>query len=164
MSSSLADSPLAAYCAAVEAGDLGRLRACLAPQVTLKSPITDRFEFVGVDQVLDVMADVFAVVSDRRLHEACGEGRERVLKGGGVVGGVALEESLHVRLGDDGRVERIELFIRPLPGLTALAAALGPRVARRRGPAQAVAVKAMMAPLAFATRHGERAGVRLARP
>lgn len=165
MSSSLAvDSPTAAYRAAIEAGDLAALEACLAPAVTLKSPITDRFEFDGRAQVLAVLADVFAVVSERRFHRDAGDRRERVLLGSGVVGGVAIEESLHLRLDDDGRVERIELFVRPLPGLTALAAALGPRVARRRGPAQAAAVRALMAPLAFMTRHGEKAGVRLARP
>lgn len=161
---SVADNPLAAYCAAVEAGDLAALAACLAPAATLKSPITDRFEFEGRQQILDVLADVFAVVSERRVHDVGGSGRERVLKGSGVVGGVAIDESLHVHLGDDGLIERIELYIRPLPGLTALAAALGPRVARRRGPVQAAAVRAMMAPLAFMTRHGEKAGVRLARP
>jgi hypothetical protein len=58
----------------------------------------------------------------------------------------------------------MELFIRPMAALVNLAAILGPRVARRRSPARARAVRAMLAPLAFATRKGEGVGSRLARP
>lgn len=158
------DTPTAAYRAAVDAGDVEALLACVTPDVTLKSPITDQFEFRGAAQLRDLMEDVFAVVGERRFHADLGDDRHRVLRASGRVRGIAVEESIHVTLGADGLIERIELFFRPLPGLTALAAALGPRVARRRGRAQGAVVAALMAPLAFMTRHGEKAGVRLARP
>jgi hypothetical protein len=69
-----------------------------------------------------------------------------------------------VWLDDDGLIERLELYVRPLPGLTAMAAALGPRVAARHSRPRALVVRAMMAPLALMTRRGEGLGARLARP
>lgn len=158
------DTPTAAYRAAVEAGDVAALRACLTPTVTLKSPITDQFEFVGREQVAEVMEDVFAVVSERRFLSDTGEAQRRVLVGAGRVGGVAIDEVLLIALDDAGLITRIELYIRPLPGLVTLAAELGPRVARRGSPARGHAVRAMLAPLAFAMRSGEKVGARLARP
>lgn len=55
-------------------------------------------------------------------------------------------------------------YIRPLPGLTAVMAGLGPRVARERGRMVSVAIRAMTAPLAFFTRVGDRIAVRVAKP
>lgn len=158
------DTPAAAYRAAAEAGDVDAVVACFSPDVTLKSPITDSFEFRGADQLRALMEDVFAVVSERRFLADVGDERTRVLKGTGRVGRVTIQEAFLVTLDDDGLIERIELFVRPLPGLTALAAALGPRVARRRSRARAVAVAALIRPLAFMTRSGEGLGARLARP
>jgi hypothetical protein len=157
-------SPTAAYRAAVEAGDVAALAACVTPDITLKSPITDRFAFVGKEQVAAIMADVFAVVSERRFTAEVGEGATRVLRGAGRVNGIAIEETICLQLAENGLIERIELFVRPLPGLTALAAALGPRLAARRGRARAAATAALLAPLAAMTKHGERLGVKLARP
>jgi hypothetical protein len=101
---------------------------------------------------------------DRIGRAAGGDDRTRVLKGAGRVGGVEIQEVFLMTLDDDGLITRIELFVRPLPGLTALAAALGPRIAGRRSRARGVAVAAMIRPLAFMTRHGEGVGARLARP
>jgi hypothetical protein len=159
-----AASPLAAYRAAFEAGDVAGVRACLAPAATLESPITDDFEFAGRDQIAAVMEEVVAVVSLRRFHADVGDARHRVLKGSGVVGGVAIDESIHFHLDADGLIERIELYVRPMPGLVTLAAVLGPRIAGRASPARGIAVRAMLAPLAFMTRSGAKLGARLARP
>jgi len=160
----LGATPTAAYRAAVEAGDVDALVACLAPDVVLSSPITDRFVFRGHAQLRDVMEDVFAVVHDRRNHADVGDDRTRLLQASGRVGRTRIEEALLITLDDAGLIVRIDLFVRPLPGLTALAAALGPRVAARHGRARGVLVKAMIAPLALMTRHGEGIGSRLARP
>ncbi|ADB49526.1 nuclear transport factor 2 family protein [Conexibacter woesei] len=159
-----ADTPTAAYRAAAEAGDVEAAVACVAPDVTLKSPITDSFAFHGRDQFRVLMEDVFAVLEDRRYVADVGDDRTRMLKGTGRVNGIAIEEAFLVTLNGDGLIERVELFVRPLPGLTALAAALGPRVARRRSRSRAIAVAAMIKPLAFMTRSGEGIGARLARP
>jgi hypothetical protein len=87
-----------------------------------------------------------------------------VLRAEARVGGQELVKAVLVTLDDDGLVTELELFVRPLQGLTTLAAALGPRVARRRSRLRAAAVGALIRPLAFMTRRGERLGAGLARP
>jgi hypothetical protein len=158
------DSPLAAYRAAAEAHDVPAMVACLAPDVTLSSPITDGFQFRGRPQLGALLEDVFAVVEDIRYLVDAGDDRTRMLTLQARVGRQHIDEAMVVTLDDDGLIDHMQLFIRPLPGVTALAAALGPRVARRRSRARAIAVRAMIAPLAFMTRHGEGMGSRLAAP
>jgi hypothetical protein len=158
------DSPLAAYRAAAEARDIPAMVACCAPDVTLSSPITDGFRFHGHGQLQALLEDVFATISDVRYLADAGDAHIRVLALEARVGRQRLDEAMLVTLDDAGLITHMQLFIRPLPGLTALAAALGPRVARRRGRARAVAVRALIAPLAFLTRRGERVGSRLAAP
>jgi hypothetical protein len=158
------DSPLAAYRAAAEAHDLDGMLACMRPDVVLKSPITDSFVFSGSAQLRALLEDVYAVVDDVEYVADAGDDRVRILKLSARVRGRRFDEALLVECDDDGLIARMELFVRPLPGLTALAAALGPRVARRRSRVRALAVWAMIAPLAFMTARGERAGSRLAAP
>jgi hypothetical protein len=158
------DTPTTAYRQASERKDVAGMVACLAPDVVLVSPITDGFAFRGREQLRALLEDVMAVVDDVRYTTDVGDGSTRVLRLEARVGPQRLVEALLVELAPDGLITRMELFVRPLPGLTTLAAALGPRVARRRSPARALAVRAMIAPLAFATRHGEGLGARLARP
>ena len=158
------DSPLAAYRAAAAAQDTGAMLACMRDDVVLTSPITDRFKFVGKAQLRDLLEDVHAVVAEPVYREDTGDDRTRLLVVSGRVGRQRFDEALLVTLDDDGLIARFELFIRPLPGLTALAAALGPRVAGRRGRVRALAVRAMIAPLAFLTARGEGAATKLASP
>lgn len=158
------DSPLAAYRAAAEAKDVAAMVACLAPGVTLSSPITDAFQFRGHDQLRALLEDVYATVTDVRYLADAGDDRTRLLVLEARVGRQRIDEAMLVTLDADGLIDHMQLFIRPLPGLTALAAGLGPRVARRHSRARALAVRAMIAPLAFMTRHGEGAGARLAAP
>jgi hypothetical protein len=158
------DAPTATYRRAAERKDVPGMLACLAPDAVLKSPITDGFDFRGLEQLAPLFEDVFAVVDDVRYTADVGDDRTRMLRLEARVGRQRLDEAMLVQLAPDGRITHMELFIRPMPGLTALAAALGPRVAGRRSRARALAVRAMIAPLAFATRHGEGLGSRLARP
>ena len=70
-----------------------------------------------------------------------------------------------VTLDDDGLIaEMEELAVRPMPGLMAVAAALGPRVARRRSRLRGIAVRALIGPLAFVATRGEGVSVKLAAP
>lgn len=158
------DTPTARYRAAAEAHDVDGMLACMAPGVVLSSPITDVFTFAGRDQLRLLLEDVFAVMDDVAYSVDAGDDRTRVLRLSARIGSQRLDEVMLVTLDGDGLIERFELFVRPLPGLTAMAAALGPRVARRRGRARALAARAMLAPLARMTRSGEGLGARLARP
>jgi ketosteroid isomerase-like protein len=158
------DSPLAAYRAAAEAQDVAGMLACMREDVVLTSPITDRFTFSGKAQMRDLLEDVHAVVAEVEYRADAGDDTTRVLTLDARVGRQRIGEAMLVTLDDDGLIARMELYVRPLPGLTALAAALGPRVARRKGRGRALAVRLMIAPLAFLTARGEGAGSRLASP
>jgi hypothetical protein len=158
------DSPLAAYRAAAEAQDTAGMLACMRDDVVLKSPITDRFAFSGKAQMRDLLDDVHAVMSEVVYRVDAGDRHTRMVTLEARVGRQRIGEAMVVTLDDDGLIARIELYVRPLPGLTALAAALGPRVARRHSRARALAVRAMIAPLAFMTARGEGVGARLASP
>jgi hypothetical protein len=158
------DSPLAAYRAAATAQDVAGMLACMREDVVLRSPITDRFAFSGQRQMRDLLEDVHAVVADVVYRDDAGDDRTRVLTLSARVGRQRIDEAMVVTLDDEGLIARMELFIRPLPGLTALAAALGPRVAGRRGRGRALAVRALIAPLAFMTARGEGVGSKLVSP
>jgi hypothetical protein len=158
------DTPTEALRAAAEAHDAAAFVETLAPDVVLRSPITTSFAFHGRAQLQPLMEDVFSVVSDIRYTADVGDDRHRVLRAEARVGGQQIVESVIVTLDDDGLVSELELFVRPMPGLVALAAALGPRLARRRGRPRAAAVRAMIGPLAFMTGRGERLAAKLARP
>jgi hypothetical protein len=150
--------------AAMQSGDADAAAATVAPDVVIHSPITVGFQFRGREQARALFADVIATIDGLEYTEQIGDGDRRVLLAGGRVGAQEVREALVLRLDEDGRIAEITLFVRPLPGLTAIAARLGPRVAARRGRARGLAVAALIRPLAFATRAGEGLGVRLARP
>jgi hypothetical protein len=159
-----ADSPLAAYRAAVNLRDVDAMVACMRLDVVLRSPITNRFTFSGREQLRNLLTDLFAVVSDLVFVADAGDDRTRLLKLEGRVGRQPFSEALLITLDDGGLITQMEPFIRPMPGLTALAAALGPRVAARRSRPRALLVRAMIGPLAFMTARGEGLGSRLAAP
>jgi len=68
-----------------------------------------------------------------------------------------LETSNLVRFNEPGQIVEFKVFIRPLPGLVTLFAALPPRVsARRRGRLRGALAALLAAPLAFAVRTADR--------
>ena len=148
--------------AAVEAGDVDRLMQAFAPDVVLHSPLTDSLTFDGADAVRGLMPHVLAVVRDIRYTDDVGDEQTRALFYTARIAGVEVEEATRVRLTDDAKIVDITLWFRPLPGLTALMAALGPRLAET--PGRRSAVKAMTAPLAAMTRHGDRVAVKFVTP
>jgi hypothetical protein len=158
------DSPLAAYRAAAEAQDTEAMLACLREDVVLRSPITLRFAFRGKAQLRPLLDDVNAVIGKAAYRADTGDDRTRVLVLDGEVRGQRFTELVLVELDEDGLIATMELALRPMPGLLAMAAALGPRVARRRGRARALAVRAMIGPLAFVATRGEGVASRLASP
>ena len=114
--------------------DFETLRAGLAPDVVLYSPLTGTYKFTGPDHVvelLEIVRDTFEELTplhyfgDADTHALMFESR---LRGGRTLQGVDV-----LRFDDEGRVREFRIFIRPLPGLTALMAELAPALARRRG-------------------------------
>jgi ketosteroid isomerase-like protein len=141
---------------AAQAGDVEALLATLAEDVVLRSPITDRVTFHGRQEIRELMRSVFATVENIRYFADVGDARTRALFDRATVGGQALEQAIRVELDERHQIAQITIFFRPLPGLAGLTAALGPRVARKHGPARALIARVLLAPLALATRAGDR--------
>lgn len=143
--------------------DIELALSTLADDVVLRSPLTDRFTFDGKDDVGRLFEAAYEKFDGLSYHTLIGD---RVLVGGATAGGQPFEETLLLRLDGAGKIAEITLFIRPLTGLTAVMAALGPALARRNGRSRFTAglLRVMTAPLVAATRSGDRVGVRLALP
>lgn len=154
----------ARFRAAVQAGDLTAFAQTLAPDVVLRSPVSRKARFERRDEVSALVAVVFDVITEIEYFEDVGSERTRALFYRARVGSEVIEEATLLRLDANTKVMEITLFIRPLPGLTALTAALGPRLARRGGRARAALATAITAPLAALTRAGDAVAVRLIQP
>ncbi|TDE30009.1 nuclear transport factor 2 family protein [Nonomuraea mesophila] len=151
------DSPAAAYRRAGEEHDLDALMTTLADDVVLHSPLSATATFQGRDQVGELFSVVMSVLSGMRYHSDVGDDRTRVLTATARLRDLEVHEAAVVEVDDEGLVKDITLYVRPLPALTALMAALGPGMARASGrPGLALLVGAAVRPLAAMTRLGDR--------
>jgi hypothetical protein len=146
---------------AFETRDLDGVRKALAPDVALNSPITSRFRFVGRDEVADLIGIVRELLEDLQVVAEFGDGDLHVLAFRARVEGHDLEGADLLRLDEEGRVCEITVFVRPLPGVTALLAALAPRVTGEAGRPRSIAAAGFARTFAALSRLGDRAGARL---
>jgi hypothetical protein len=136
--------------AAVEGGDHAAVSALFDPDIVLHSPILGSPPFEGREPVARLMGGVLAEFDDIR-YTAEGEADGfQVLCFRARVRGRDIETVDLVRVGDDGLITEFIVVIRPLAGLAAVAAALGPHVARNR--VTGVLVRLFAAPLALLLR------------
>jgi SnoaL-like domain len=151
------DTAITALRAAGERGDADALAELLAPDVVFRSPLTDRVRFEGRDEVVALHRDIFAVleVTDTTEPLALGDTRSFIFHAR--VRGVELEAMNLLRFNEQGQIADYKIFIRPLPGLATLFAALPPRVSvRRRGRLKGTVAEYLARPLAFAVRTADR--------
>ena len=111
----------------VESEDLDALEAILAEDVVLHSPVTFK-PFEGRPVVVHVLRTVFEVFQDfRYVAELEGDGLTTLVfktrVGDREVDGIDL-----LRTRDDGLIDDITVFIRPLSGLSALRDEMGARL------------------------------------
>jgi hypothetical protein len=148
-----------------ESRDPALATTCLADDVQVISPLTAQFRFTGHDQVRAMLTAGFRVIDSIKYHTELGDDRAKALFYYGHCRGVDFEEAQLLRFDDRGLIVEITLFGRPLPGLTAVMAAIGPELLHaedRR--ARAKVVGAATAPLAAITRLAEKRMVPLADP
>jgi hypothetical protein len=148
---------------AAEAGDIDGFMATLAPEVVFHSPLTTRADFKGHHEVRTLIEAVFATISDIRYTDDVGNESVRALVYRAAVAGQEVHEATIVRLNEDAEVVEVTFWVRPLPGLTALAATLVPALARRRSRLRALSMRLLARPLFWLTRIGDPVGVWLAR-
>jgi hypothetical protein len=110
------------------------------------------------------MQSVLETLEDFKVAEEFGGGDMRAVVWNARIGTQPVEGMDVLRLDRDGKVLEIRLFVRPRPGLAALAAALAPRVAKRRSRFLAAVAALIVGPLGPITRVGDRMVAWLARP
>src|SRR6185437_1038950 len=104
-----------------------------APDVIFHSPLSATATFHGQEQVRELFTAALGALSDLRYHTDLGDERTRVLAATARLGREEIEESVLLHFDDQGLIKEITMWIRPLPGLTAMMAALGPALARATG-------------------------------
>jgi hypothetical protein len=156
---------ISAWRAAGERGDAQAATQCLASDVEVISPLTAQFRFQGRDRVREMLTAAFEVISGIRFHTEVGDGATRALFYYGRAGREEIEEAQLLRMNPTGLIQELTLFGRPLPGLTAVMADIGPRLLRSQGrPGLARVVNLATRPLAIMTRLGEQRLIPLANP
>ncbi|WP_165959428.1 nuclear transport factor 2 family protein [Nonomuraea longispora] len=152
-----AESTSLRYREAGEAKDLDALIATLAPDVVFHSPLSARARFAGHRQMRELFGVALNVLGGLRYHTDVGDERTRMLASSAHLNGQELEESTLLRLNDEALIAEITMWIRPLPALTAVMAALGPGLAQAAGkPVLSALVGAAVKPLILMTRVGDR--------
>jgi SnoaL-like protein len=130
---------------AFERKDSAAAAAILAPDVVLHSPILGSPAFEGREAVGHLMAAVMTTFDDLVYTVEGDSGPVQSLAFSARVRGREIEAVDLFRIDDAGLVTEITIHIRPLAGLAAVAAALGPHLAR--GPVQRILITALAAPL-----------------
>lgn len=157
-----AEPAVSAFREAAERGELEPLLATLSPDVVIRSPVSERLSFEGVEQARELFGVVFEELGEFTYTDEFDAADARVLVYRGHFSGEQIEEVQLLRLAADGRIRELTFFIRPLPGLAGVAAGLAPRFARRRRrPLIAELMKIGGATLKFLVSFADRVGARL---
>jgi SnoaL-like protein len=146
---------------AFESGDRAGVAEALADDVVLRSPGTELLRFEGREEVSRLLWLVRETFEDLRNVAEFGEGDTRAIIFRAQVDGHELEGADIVRLDEKEKVCDITVFVRPLPGLTALMAALAPSLVAEGGRARSMIATGFLRPFAAASRLGDAAGARL---
>ena len=149
------------YVAATERRDVEVVRAHLAPDVVLHSPVTRR-PFVGREEVAELLTALLQELDDIEYTHKVPLERGflvvfRMRFGAREVHGCNL-----IELDEEGRIESETVFGRPLAGSALFLQEVGPRLAARHGRWRRVLASA--APLPAMLEALDRLGTRIARP
>jgi hypothetical protein len=128
----------------------------LADDVIVRSPITQRIRFEGINQAGDLFRRIFDIISDITMYEVIGQGTSaQVIFWHGTVGDTYLEEANLIRMNDDGKIIEMTVFMRAIPGLLQLTARIAPSLASRKGRARAMMTRVPLTLVSAMYRSGE---------
>lgn len=147
--------------AAMEARNRSAALAAFTEDAVLRSPFTENLVFEGRGQIDPLIGVIFEVLGDLTYTDEIHGDSSAVLVGRAHVDGMTLSFTDHLKLRDDGLIQEMTVFFRPLPATTAAMRHFGERLARQKSTSRGRLVSAMVAPLAFMARAGDRLGVRL---
>jgi ketosteroid isomerase-like protein len=153
---------VSAFRAAAERRDLEALLATLAPDVVIRSPVSARLRFQGIEDARELFGMVFGELGEFTYTDELADADTRILVYKGRLAGQEIEETQLLRLAPDGRIREICFFIRPLPGLAGVGGRFAPALARRRhGPFRTFVMWVAGWTLRFLVSFGDRVGSRL---
>ena len=150
--------------AAMEARDRRAVVEAFAEDAVLRSPFTDNLAFEGREQLDAIVGVILDVLDDLTYTDELHGDGTAVLVGRAIVDGLAMQFSDHLKLRDDGLIQEMTVFFRPLPATTAAMRRIGEGLGRRKSTRRARMISSMVAPMAFMARTGDRIGVRLIMP
>ena len=150
--------------AAMEARDRRAVVETFAEDAVLRSPFTDNLAFEGREQLDALVAVILDVLDDLTYTDELHSNHAAVLVGHARVDGLRLQFTDYLKLQDDGLIQEMTVFFRPLPATTAAMRRIGKGLGRQKSTSRGRMIGSMVAPLAFMARAGDRLGVRLLKP
>ena len=108
---------------AAEAKDFSALDEILAEDVSFKSPVVFK-QYEGRDAVAMLLAAVSQVFEDFRYTDQVETGDAAALAFSARVGDRELDGIDFLHFDSDGRIRQMEVFVRPMSGVNALAEAM----------------------------------------
>jgi SnoaL-like domain len=148
----------------MEAGDLATVVDAFAADAVLRSPLTGRLTFSGRKQIEAVMGVVMDVLDDLRYTDELDCGDRAVLVASARVSGKELEIVDHMRMDENGKIQEMTVFFRPLPSIAIAMRLIGTGLGRRKSRGRGAAIGALTQPLGLLTAVGDRIGAALVGP
>jgi hypothetical protein len=146
-----------------ETRDLDVLASRFADDIELRSPLLAA-PFRGRAAATEVYGAVFEALGAITWVAETATETGRIFQWSAESGGRRFDGIDVLEIDGDGRITAITVFIRPLAGLGAFAAAAGPAMARRRGRARALALRVLGPVLRGFTWMADRTAARMVRP
>jgi hypothetical protein len=133
------------YRAAWQTRDLDDWAQALAPDVQMHSPIF-KSPFLGRDAAVELFGILFDSIGTMELIDELAAGDTRVFFWRADIGGRWVEGMDLIRHDQHGKIAEIRVLIRPLAGIAAFGAAIGPPLAAKRGALRAPLLRVLMLP------------------
>jgi hypothetical protein len=123
----MTDPKISAFANAVHSGDPERVRASLADDVVMNSPILST-PLTGADTVTRVLGLLSQMIDDLTVGEILSGEQHHAVHLSGNVGSVVIEAFDYLHLDATGLVDTITVLGRPVAGLVALQNRLAPTI------------------------------------
>jgi hypothetical protein len=129
-----------------ETRDVEAWTAAMAPDVVLHSPVMTT-PFRGREAAAELYGILFEEFGHVELTHESADGDSHVFFWRADLGGHSIEGTDLLHSNERGEIDEVTVMIRPLVDIALFAGAVGPKLARRRGPLQALALTLLTFPL-----------------
>jgi hypothetical protein len=129
-----------------ETHDLEAWSAALAPEVVAHSPMI-KAPFVGVETVVELYGVLLEALSEFEITNEFVGGDCSAFFWHADLGDRRIHGVDLLRVNEGGKIVEMVVWIRPLVDIVAFGSAIGPRLARKRGPVRALLARLVGAPL-----------------